>query len=148
MSPRAAAYAEMFGPALGWLSVNGEACIYRFEHDSIYGNAVHSLRMVVGASVLPEDRYYLPVGIKLLMLESDHHIEVGTGLSILLKVDENDDMFGHRFPASPAIVFFGLGYRFEPQTGGFQFRWVYSPIYEFTTRNFYAYFGISFGLAF
>lgn len=147
-SPSAAAYAEVGGPALGWLSLNGEACIYRFEHDRVYGNVVHSLRVSIGTTVAPVDRCYLPVGVKLLMLESDHHIEVGTGLSMLLKVDEVDDGFEQPFPASPVVVFFGLGYRFEPQTGGFQFRWVYSPVYEFTTAELYSYFGISVGLSF
>lgn len=146
-SPSAAAYVEMGGPALGWLSINGEVCFYRFEHEKVYGNTVHSLRLSIGATTAPVDRYYLPVGVKLLMFESDHHIEVGTGLSILLKQVEIDDGFKHSFPASLVVMSFALGYRFEPQNGGFQFRWVYSPIYEFTAGILYPFVGISAGLS-
>jgi hypothetical protein len=147
-SPSAAVYVEMGGPALGWLSIHGEICFYRFEHEEIFGNTVHSLRLSIGATTAPVDRYYLPLVVKLLMFESDHHIEVGTGLSLLLKQVEIDDGFRHSFPASPVVMSFALGYRFEPQNGGFQFRWVYSPIYEFTTGELYPFVGISFGLSF
>jgi len=143
-SPNAAVYFEIGGPATSWFSVTGEVCFYRFFR----GNLFHSSRVSIGSTLAPIDRYYLPISTKLLMFESNHHIEVGTGLSILLKQVKGDEGFSVQFPASPVVMTFALGYRYEPQKGGFQFRFAYSPFYEFTTGKLYPGVGISGGTSF
>lgn len=146
-SPSAAAYLEGGGSGLGWLTIHGEVCFFRFKHQPVHEDFAHSLRLSVGVTTAPTDRYYLPVSLKFLMFESDHHIEVGTGFSILLKEVMIEDGFKHSFPASLVVMTFALGYRFESQNGGFQFRFIYTPVYEFTTEALYPFIGVSVGFA-
>jgi len=147
-SPIVTSYLEMAGPAQSWLSAHVEYCAIRFRHEYLDNAISHSLRLSAGISVLPVDRYYLPLGLRYLMFESSSHLEVGVGASILLSEVNGSEGFKTRFPASPVLLTFNAGYRFEPQTGGVQLRIAYTPVYEFTTGTFYSGFGFSLGVAF
>ncbi|HLP28421.1 MAG TPA: hypothetical protein VK147_07265 [Candidatus Didemnitutus sp.] len=139
-SPLFGWYAEFGGTGLSTFSIHGELTLFRFNRNKPDITWAHSVRASVGLSVF--DPYFLPVSLKLLLLDSRHHIETGVGLSFLLKDRQRNDFY----PATSPVGFVILGYRYEPQDGGGQIRVFMSPWYEFETQSVEFWFGLSFGV--
>lgn len=139
-SPLFSLYGEFGGTGLSTFSLHGELTLFRFNRNKPDVTWAHSLRASVGVSVF--DPYFLPVSLKLILLDSRHHIETGAGLSFLLKDRPGNDFY----PATSPVGLVILGYRYEPQDGGGQIRVFMSPWYEFETQSVEFWFGLSFGV--
>jgi hypothetical protein len=140
-SPSLCLYAEMFGAGAGMLSIHGEVTAFRFPHNPDGLGICHSLRFSVGYVV---QELFLPIAAKLILFESDHHLETGIGLTFPLKDRGGSD----GYPAAAAMGVFILGYRYEPQEGGFLFRVNYSPFIDTSTGEVASFFfGLSLGFA-
>lgn len=140
-------HAEIGGTAHSWLAIHAEGTVFRFDEVRGEIGFHHSVRVSVGATVIPFSGYYVPVNVKYLMLDSDHHIEVGTGASFLVADADSTSEIALHIPRSSVLLNFICGYRYEPRRGGFQFRIGYSPYYEVATGEFWFGFGISIGKA-
>jgi hypothetical protein len=138
-SPLFSRYGEFGGTGLSTFSIHGELTLFRFKQNKPDITWAHSIRASVGISI---DQYFLPVSLKLILLDSRHHIETGVGLSFLLKDRPENDFY----PATSPVGLVILGYRYEPQDGGGQIRVFLSPWYEFETQSVEFWFGLSFGV--
>lgn len=141
-------HAEIGGTAHAWLAIHAEGTVFRFDEVRGEIGLHHSVRVSVGATVIPFGGYYMPVNVKYLMLDTDHHIEVGTGVSFLVADADSTSYDALHMPRSSILLNVICGYRYEPRRGGLQFRIGYTPYYEVATREFWFGFGISIGKAF
>lgn|GEM_PF-2519059 len=140
-SPSICLYAEMYGAGAGMVSIHGEATAFRFTHKTDGFGLYHSLRFSIGYSL---DGFFLPIAAKFILFESDHHLETGIGLTFPIRDRGGAD----GYPAAAAMGIFILGYRYEPQAGGFLFRVNYTPVIDTKTGEINSFFyGLSIGIA-
>jgi len=140
-SPTIGFYSEMGGIGLSLWSIHLEYTVFRFNHNPTSLGLSHSIRASAGYSI---DGYRLPLSVKYILLESSHHIETGLAVTFPLKYQSVNDAF----PNNTAVGMFTLGYRYEPQDGGGQFRVYYSPWFDLTTGTVHSWAGLSLGFAF
>ena len=148
ISPLLSIYFEFIGPAHSWISIHAEGTIFRFDEVSGYLGLHHSIRLSAGATIYPFDGYFLPVSVKYLIIDSDHHLEAGAGATFLVAELDSSSGITRRYPESPIFMNIILGYRYERRRGGFQFRMAYTPFYDFKTGELFFGAGLSFGKAF
>lgn len=139
-SPTFCVYSEIGGAGLSLWSVHGELTVFSFNHDTDGLGIHHSLRLSAGYSV---NGNFLPVAAKYILLESNHHIETGFGVTFSMKARGGHDAL----PESSAVGVFIFGYRYEPQDGGLVIRANLSPWIDLSTGSGNFFFGFSIGLA-
>ncbi|HLP28140.1 MAG TPA: hypothetical protein VK147_05820 [Candidatus Didemnitutus sp.] len=141
-------HAELGGTPFSWLAIHAEGTVFRFDEVQGEIGLHHSVRVSVGATVIPFSGYYVPVNVKYLMLDSDHHIEIGVGAAFLVANIDTSSSDAPTTPPSSIVLNVNCGYRYEPRRGGFQFRIGFSPYYEVATGEFWRGFRVSIGRAF
>jgi hypothetical protein len=145
VSPILGAYLELGGSAASFGSVNVEVCIWRFKKETL----LHSLRFSVGLGTSEPVNGYIPILLKGLFIDSDHHLELGIGCDILWRrvvagpgspYKNSSDS-----PINPIAV---VGYRYEKRDGGILIRAGYTPMYDFGYNELVNFTGVSIGIAF
>jgi len=77
-------FTEIGGSGLIWATINGEATVFKFRESSGIPWLFHTLRVSAGITLIPANRLYAPVLVRLLLFQSDYHLEVGVGASVLV----------------------------------------------------------------
>jgi hypothetical protein len=87
---------------------------------------------------------YIPVAVNYLVgkKEGKHFLELGAGATKVFGTPIDDDL-----DFSRPFTFVNIGYRYQPQTKGFLFRAVYSPVVGKSFSAVY-FIGLSFGYKF
>lgn len=137
-----AVYAEIFGNGL----------TYSFNYDQRFSNRLDGLGFRAGISYIAVDGSSvstIPLGLNYLLGKNGKYFELGAGATYAIGVDGSntfasgsDNTVGDGFIGTMTI-----GYRREPEDGGFLFRASLTPVFGYGI--FWPLFaGISFGYAF
>ena len=147
MAPNGVCYVETFGTAVSWLAVYFEYTFFRFRQEQWIGGFSHSFRISAGTTMIPIERYYIPVSVRYLMFDSDHHIEIGAGVNMLVadtpRPAYEEDMTG--FSHSLVLPVGILGYRYENRDGLFVFRLAGTLFFDYEAHETFEQVGVSVG---
>lgn len=137
-----------------YVELLGSSTFYSVNYDYLFRIYKDNIKLAVGAGIgyltmttpykgVPEKRkytvFYFTPEINFLFGKKSHYLETGTAL--LFGIYDKQNVF---FPSGR------VGYRYQPQKGGFLFRVAYTPLLmEDSWIGFnYLLFGISFGYIF
>jgi len=141
-------FTELGGSGLYWATINGEVTVFKFRESSGIPWLFHTLRVSAGITLIPANRLYAPVLVRLLLFQSDYHLEVGVGASVLvseLSYTGNGEHWVKNDRFVPCGV---IGFRGESRRGGLQLRAAFTPIVDPADNRVYAHFGFGVGWAF
>ena len=143
---RNAIYVEVLGPGIAY-SINYEYRIIKqiglragFSSWSMSTNLFSSN----GKSKFTE----FPLIVNYLVGDNNDHLELGLGMVVGFISTKDKSFFGSDYSSKDhfSIGTATIGYRMEPNDGGFMFRIAFTPF--FTFKNVWPFGGISFGYAF
>ena len=138
-----------------YVELLGNSIYYSVNYDYLFKIYKDNIKLVVGAGIgyfpytyLDADgskritihKFYFTPEATFLFGKKSHYFE--TGLAFMTLIDHDKISTDFDFMPSGRI-----GYRYQPQKGGFLFRMAYTPILRFEWIG-YCWFGISFGYIF
>ena len=143
-SPIFAAYLELAGSAQSFGSINLEVFLWKFQRESL----LHSLRFSAGIGASEPGNGYIPILLKGLFFDSDHHFELGIGCDVLWKrVVASTGSPYKNYSDSPVNPIAVIGYRYEKRNGGILFRAGFTPMYDIGYSELVSLVGVSIGFA-
>jgi len=132
-----------------YVELGGPGLLFSANYDTRFGHKRDGLGGRIGAGYIAADNnslFTLPIQANYLLGKQGKYFEIGLGATFI-NTHGNQDEFLAFDDASTTIGTMTFGYRYQPVTGGFNFRASINPI--FNSSNFIPYFaGISFGYTF
>jgi len=144
-SPQQAIYIESFGQGKYFYTIN---------YDTRFTKSVKGIGGRIGAGYFP----WFPAsittvagGVNYLIGNKGKYLEIGTGLTYIYIHDfALASLFGTETPISAVIGTGSVGFRYQPEAGGFNFRFAFTPTFNssFDLGSPITYLGLSLGYTF